>query len=58
MGLAPGTAVTIVADQDPQPLVAFLGEQLPDQYVVGLQDRGALAWAVTFTRNAEVTAVG
>ncbi len=52
VGLPPEGAVTIVAPQDPGPIVALLDERLPGEYAVMTHQAGDEEWRVTFIRRA------
>lgn len=52
VGLPPQAAVTIVAPNDPGPIVALLEERLPGEYAVTTAQGGAQEWRVTFIRRA------
>lgn len=50
IGLAPGAAVTIVSDQDPQPIAALMQERLPGSFEIDLDRAGEAEWRVGFAR--------
>ncbi len=52
VGLPPQAAVTIVAPNDPGPIVALLEERLPGEYAVMTDQAAADEWRVTFIRRA------
>lgn len=52
VGLPPQGAVTIVAPNDPGPIVALLEERLPGEYGVSTAQGGEQEWRVTFVRRA------
>lgn len=52
VGLPPQAAVTIVAPNDPGPIVALLEERLPGEYAVSTTQGGQQEWRVTFVRRA------
>lgn len=52
VGLPPEAAVTIVAPNDPSPIVAMLQERLPGEYAVTTTQGAAQEWRATFVRRA------
>lgn len=50
IGLPPGGAVTIVSDQDPQPIAALMQERLPGAFEIDADRAGEAEWRVGFSR--------